>query len=392
MSNRVLVLDANQRSALAVTRSLGKKGIKVFAGDSTKSSLAGSSRYCAKHINLPDPYTSPYAFIDDIADIITAQKIDLLLPMSDVSLPLVLKHKNRLPDVNIPFVDFNLYEKVSNKYTLFEEAIKLGVQIPDTYFIENLSQLHNIVHELKYPVVLKPALSRIFINDSFYNTSVSYAHSPEDIINSVATYKWFPAVPFMIQEYVSGQGQGIFVLYDNGKPLVFFSHKRIREKPPTGGVSVLCESVPVSTVLREATEALLTPLGWHGVAMVEFKVSSNGTPFLMEINARFWGSLQLSIDAGVDFPFMLYQIALGKSVTPVTQYNNGIRSRWLLGDLDRLYLLLKNANSCRSNFNIMKEVINFFAFFNRDTYYDTIKLGDLKPFLYELRKYIKDLF
>ena len=50
-------------------------------------------------------------------------------------------------------------------------------------------------------------------------------------------------------------------------------------------------------------QELLDELNWHGVAMVEFKVTEDGTPYLMEINTRFWGSLQLAIDAGVDFPY-----------------------------------------------------------------------------------------
>jgi hypothetical protein len=36
--------------------------------------------------------------------------------------------------------------------------------------------------------------------------------------------------------------------------------------------------------------------------MVEFKDDGVNPPCLMEINGRFWGSLQLAIDAGVDFP------------------------------------------------------------------------------------------
>jgi predicted ATP-grasp superfamily ATP-dependent carboligase len=58
---------------------------------------------------------------------------------------------------------------------------------------------------------------------------------------------------------------------------------------------------------------LLGQFDWQGVAMVEFKVEANtGTPYLLEVNGRFWGSLQLAIDAGVDFPALLVDAATGK--------------------------------------------------------------------------------
>ena len=86
------------------------------------------------------------------------------------------------------------------------------------------------------------------------------------------------------------------------RPVAFFAHKRLRERPPWGGVSVLSESAEPDPRLKALARQLLDDACWHGVAMVEFKVAPDGTPYLMEINTRFWGSLQLAIDAGVDFP------------------------------------------------------------------------------------------
>ena len=80
-----------------------------------------------------------------------------------------------------------------------------------------------------------------------------------------------------------------------------FAHRRLREKPPSGGVSVYRESVAPDPSLVARAAALLAGLGWRGVAMVEMKTDARtGTPYLMEVNGRFWGSLQLAVDAGVD--------------------------------------------------------------------------------------------
>ena len=68
----------------------------------------------------------------------------------------------------------------------------------------------------------------------------------------------------------------------------------------------------------EASEKILGHVAWEGVAMVEFLVADDGTPYLMEVNTRFWGSLQLSIDAGVDFPYLLYQVFAGRRFLPIS--------------------------------------------------------------------------
>jgi predicted ATP-grasp superfamily ATP-dependent carboligase len=123
--------------------------------------------------------------------------------------------------------------------------------------------------------------------------------------------------------------------------------------------------------------------------MVEFKVSSDGTPYLMEINGRFWGSLQLAIDAGVDFPYLLYQLAIGLPVAPVEQYKIGVKSRWLLGDLDHLYLQLKAPRQKVSLAEKLKSMARFCLPYQRGMRYEINRLHDLGPFLFELRSYLR---
>src|SRR4029077_21269913 len=117
--------------------------------------------------------------------------------------------------------------------------------------------------------------------------------------------------------------------------------RRLVENPPAGGASVLSESAPVEARLRDDAIRLLGPIGWHGVAMMEYKQDeSTGAFFLMEVNGRFWGSLQLAIDAGVDFPFLAWQLATGQRPEVRRPYAVGVKNRWLCGDVDHLLLRL----------------------------------------------------
>ena len=148
---------------------------------------------------------------------------------------------------------------------------------------------------------------------------------------------------------------------------------------------MLSESVQVDPELGKLSRRLLDHVGWHGVAMVEFKITPRGAPYLIEVNARFWGSLRLAIDAGVDFPWLLYRMAIDVPLEPINGYRTGMKNRWLLGDLDHLYLTLRSGTSFAQKF---QTVVSFLNFFNRHTNHEINRWNDFRPFLFELKQYV----
>jgi len=67
----------------------------------------------------------------------------------------------------------------------------------------------------------------------------------------------------------------------------------------------------------------------------------------MEINARLWGSLQLAIDAGVDFPNALVALALGQPLPILPAPRLGGRTVWELGELDHAIALARREAAAR---------------------------------------------
>jgi len=203
--------------------------------------------------------------------------------------------------------------------------------------------------------------------------------------------------PSLIQERIVGPGVGVFVLFDRGTLVADFAHRRLREKPPAGGASVLSESAPVDARLRDQAIRLLGPIGWHGVAMMEYKQDHRtGEFFLMEVNGRFWGSLQLAITAGVDFPFLASQLATGQRPEAPRPYTVGVKNRWLCGDVDHLLLRL-----CRSERSLQlppgapsrwRALADFLKFAEPGLHYDVDARDDPRPSMYELRRYAGALF
>jgi hypothetical protein len=122
-----------------------------------------------------------------------------------------------------------------------------------------------------------------------------------------------------------------------------FAHRRLRDVRPTGSGSALRESALPSPELREASLALLKAVGWHGVAMVEYRMRADGTPVFLEINGRFWHSLALAVNAGVDFPLALARLAEHGDIDTLPPGRSGVRCRWLLGDARHLAAVWRGA-------------------------------------------------
>ncbi|ANO50954.1 carboxylate--amine ligase [Woeseia oceani] len=385
---RILVTDGNSRSTLAITRSLGQAGHEVIVTSKAPKSIAACSRYCHEHHTYPDPALSRAEFVDSLVSLVEQLKIDVLLPVTDVCVLPVAEQRQRFEALcHLPLPAADSLDRAADKQAITTLAAELGVATPVSLTVAEPGQLDIDSLQIPYPVVLKPARSRVRTAEGWLYTGVDYADSARSLKRKLDGIP-AAAYPVLLQERVSGPGIGLFYCFDNGRPVASFAHRRLREKPPSGGVSVLRESVPLNPQAHEYSLKLLGALNWHGVAMVEFKLDErDNTPKLMEINGRFWGSLQLAIDAGVDFPAILVRIASGETVAPIEQYRYGVRSRWLWGDVDLLLMfLLKSREELQlpaGHPNRLISILTVLCPWVPGQKLEILRLGDIKPWLHE---------
>jgi predicted ATP-grasp superfamily ATP-dependent carboligase len=332
----VIVTDGEQRAALAVVRSLGSQ-YRCIVTESTRASIAGGSRFCARSVIVPDSLKRPDDFAEALVALAAAEGASLVLPISEQSMLAILPVRSRLSPAVIPFPDLESFNALTDKQRLLEEASKLGIAIPRQEIVPHVRSIGTVDFDaLRYPVVMKPARSVGEYAGARTKLSVVYAANADELRRKIRLQP-AAAFPLLLQQRIVGPGTGIFLLLWDGQQRAQFAHRRISEKPPSGGVSVYRESIALDEELLERSRALLDRFGWRGVAMVEYKRdSATGQPYLMEVNGRFWGSLQLAIDAGVDFPRLLVASALGEPVAPQTSYRIGVRSRWWWGQVDHL--------------------------------------------------------
>ena len=391
----VLVTDGDTRASLAIVRSLGRRGHQVTVGAQKHPCLASSSRYCSSRVTYSDPAKDIEGFLRHLAEAIHANRVDVILPVTDITTLTVTQHRARFEDFSrIPFASSEVLRVAASKDKICRLAEELGVPIPRTCVLDDKLSLSSMREKLLFPIVVKPARSSMWSKDGRVSTNIMYVHDRGELEHAISS-RDSREFPILLQERVNGPGIGVFVCYNRGEIIAAFGHKRLREKPPSGGVSTLRESVPIHPAALEYTRRLLNHLEWHGVAMVEFKLDQlHGIPRLMEINGRFWGSLQLAIDSGIDFPAILIESVHNDCVAPKLEYRLGVKTRWFVGDLDALIMVMlkkrKNLDLPQGFPSRVKYLRSFLKLWEKDMHYEVESLSDIKPWVYEISRWVCD--
>lgn len=368
MRDQVFITDGHWRKSLAAVRALGKMGLAVAVGESTRIATAAFSRYCTRAIVYPSPLFTPSEFTAFLLRELSSRPYRMLIPMEDETLEQICLHRDAFSRLtHVPVVTHDKLALMRRKDQVLRMAQGLGIPIPRTWTLTDLSELDRVKDRVTYPAVIKPTVGSGALG-------VKYPEDPAALVREyLSVHRTFPFP--MIQERIPRHGPGFgasFLMDERGRVKASFVHRRLREYPVSGGASTLRESVRRDDI-RDMGQTLLQAVGWYGVAMVEFKLDPrDNTPKLMEVNPRFWGSLALAVASGVNFPYLLYRLSRGEDFRPVEDYAVGKRCRWLLpGDI--LHFI---HNPRRGRL-----VPEFFRFWDRDTAYDILSRRDPLPVL-----------
>jgi predicted ATP-grasp superfamily ATP-dependent carboligase len=92
--------------------------------------------------------------------------------------------------------------------------------------------------------------------------------------------------------------------------------------------------MPVDPRLSGRLLRLLTEIGWWGLVEAQFLVDRGGSPYLLDLNARIYGSMALACAAGSNLPAAWGAVALGE-IPDLALADRPTRYQWLEGDLRR---------------------------------------------------------
>jgi predicted ATP-grasp superfamily ATP-dependent carboligase len=326
-------MGVEPRIAIPVARSLHRLGAPVFLASLSGADPVVHSRAVAGFFRLPDPIDKPDDFLGVLSGKVKSTGADMLIPVTDGALAAVSSHYERLnPLLHLACPPPEVVDRVLNKEATLRIARSAGVRVPREYVVMGGASSDGI-RQMAFPVIAKPrqkSASEMF--------KIRYFRTPEELTAALNNRVIEDAI---VQEYCEGCGVGVEMLVHQGNCVAAFQHRRLREYPSAGGVAVTAVAESVDPQLADASLKLLRALEWEGVAMVEFRYDrQTGVAALMEVNGRYWGTVSLAIQAGVDFPRCQWQLAHGEPPAVPARYAVGMVWHWSAGSLKRWHEVL----------------------------------------------------
>ncbi len=395
-----IVLDGHIKSALATVRSLGRSGVPVSVGALRPTAMSMHSKYTQHTFVYPSPYTDQEGFVRAVQK--EAERLGgkpVVYAFSDATFLSLYAYRELLRDsVSVVYPEEKSIEIAFDKAATYSLARVSGVPTIPTYTPESQDELRLVMETATYPVVLKPRKSVTWKDGRGVFGTATFVKNAQELQSKFNTLRTQVGESPMIQTFIRGEEYGVEMLADKGNAYASVVHHRLRSLSPTGGASVLKEVLEdgdLKHTLISYAEVLVQKLSWSGPVMVEYKVDADTREvYLMEVNGRFWGSLPLSICAGVDVP-MLYFNAVKYQAFPdeVVVGKEGVMSVHRLGDMVHLMRVWFGSSNMRKELypSRMSALREFFSV-PRGTSDDVWSLHDLKPACMEIVDILKSTF
>jgi len=319
-----LVLGSDYK-ALGIVRSLGRHGVRVWVVRD-EHQLANWSRYSDR--SIPWPASDEAQRVEFLLDLARRNALAgwALFPTDDESAALLARNREALGDqYRLTVPGWDVLRWAYDKRLTYRLASDVGVDRPRTHYPRDRE---DVLHfEGGYPAILKPA-----IRAEFNRFTASKAWRADDERSLVAQYLEACALVdpslIMIQEVIPGGGDrqlSYAALCRDGVPLASLVARRTRQWPMDfGRASTYVETIDAPDVEAQARR-LLAALRFDGIVEVEFKRDPRDDRLkLLDINARVWGWHTLGRRAGVDFPYLLWELMRGAAL-PELRGRTGVR-------------------------------------------------------------------
>ncbi|NNE77793.1 MAG: ATP-grasp domain-containing protein [Pricia sp.] len=233
--------------------------------------------------------------------------IDLILPVFEDSMRALLENKNLLTNAKklmlLPTLEN--YKIALNKGLFAQHLYAQNIPQPKTAHTKNGQLANDAVLEIGFPMLVKPGLN------SGGGMGIKILKNQEALDGFLTTQKNVDS--YVFQEFIEGEDVGCNVLCKNGEILAYTIQKGFlwssRPYTPQVGLNFIFKEDVYAIVSK-----LMKSLNWSGVANIDFLFDKKNNCFkVLEINPRYWATMEASLIAGVNFPYLYCLMSLGKS-------------------------------------------------------------------------------
>lgn len=330
-NGRVLITNGRSVMALTAAHSLHEQGIEVIGCDEFDWTILSFSRYTSDYFVHPS-LDDEQKFVDAMyAKVLKHKPNDdrpyQLMPIHRLT-PVFARHRETFePEITITAPPWEAMSAVQPKDRFAETAQKFGVNIPETHTFSSIEELQRFADWTDFPRLIKPV-------DATGGRGISKVESASELKEKAqAIFDEYGDVP-LVQELAEGEDYCFAGIFDQGELRAAMAYTNVYNFPADSGAGVFRETVDETPFVDEVKK-LMKALKWHGVAEVDFMWDGNPDhrPVMIEVNARFWGGLFQSVESGIDFPALLFELfstgAIKERPAPIIGTQTKIPFLWL---------------------------------------------------------------
>lgn len=377
----ILVVNYIGNNVISAIRSFLKFGYSVDVAIPSKDLSIGLSKYFkSKHIEniflIHSPLHNPEKFNRDLILLLNKIKYDAILPFGFVTTIAISKIKKEVSKhTSICIADYEIIKLAHDKAKLHSYLIENNFQVPKIYEYKRFSDLKCI--DLKFPIVIKARKGCGIEKGVRYAKNfdeLKYYYNEITMNTSINTDLEDFSKP-LIQEYIPGKIHDALFLFNKGKMKAALTQIREVTYPLSGGVGVNNITTYEPELIKYGKE-ILEFINWHGPCQVEVKKDMrDGKYKLIEINPKLWGTLDLSIKAGINFAVKTLEIAINGDTREQYKYTVGLKYKFIF-PLE-IYTIYQDKG------NRLKRIKKLLEIFDKNTFTE-FDINDLKPNIYNI--------
>ena len=306
-------------TGLAVTRALAHTGVECHAVHFDRAAPGLASRLARPHVS-PDWCADPESFVSFLLSLVASDLKGApasLFVADDTALAVVWEAREPLhaAGVRLAFSFAGPVDEALDKRTQIAAARRAGVDHPASEW-GRAEELLLRLATFRYPVIVKPALSHVGVQR--IGGKALRCASAAELTDALERTR---ELDVLVQEFVPGGDDQLYTCgaFRGGDQRLAFTGRKLKQHPPTLGISRLSEAVEIPEIVAGSLR-LLEELGYEGVAQIEYKRDArDGVYRLMEVNARPWTWIGLATACGVNLPLAAHRWALQGDKEPTEE-------------------------------------------------------------------------
>lgn len=288
----------------AFKTSFAQKNIEARVLGVDTNPLLASAGYFLDKV-FPVPRVSEAGYFTLLLEICQMEKVDVLVPLFEPEFPILDEQRQDFLDIGtfVLLSNKNALQICSDKFNTYKFFNENGIKTPATWLASTLSG------DVSFPLFVKPSFgmgsqgAKKVLSSLELDSALQYS---EDMI---------------VQQYISGTEYTLDVLCDfEGRALSVVPRERLEVR--SGEVSK-GKTVDRPDLIQQAVY-IVEKLG--GIGPLTLQCMDTGSEvYWIEINPRFGGGVPLAIQAGVDYPNLLYRLNQGERIIPLLgQYQKNL--------------------------------------------------------------------